>query len=193
MLTPPAPRARTSRPWLRAPPGGVWRFGEEYRPVTLWTTTLGYDPAKNDFLFERKLTDRLYDVVLQHFDNKPTLVFCNSRDGAMQAAKELAQRASSTSSAAAGLTAFVTSHDQRQRLLEASQRAVNNQLRQTIQQAGPSVLCKIDIDIDNIESFIYQIEQRVYIICTMLFLHFILPAGHGVPLQRAGVLRPRAV
>ena len=53
----------------------------------------------------------------------------------MGAAKELAKRASSTSTAALGLNVFVTSHDQRGRLLEASQQAVNNQLRQTIQQA----------------------------------------------------------
>ena len=59
------------------PPEGTRRFGEEYRPVTLETKVLGYDPAKNDYLFERRLNDRLMEVVTTHYDGKPALVFCN--------------------------------------------------------------------------------------------------------------------
>ena len=66
--------------WLGAPsPDGVRHFGEEYRPVRLETKVLGYDPAKNDWMFERRLNERLYEVVLNHFQSKPALVFCSSR------------------------------------------------------------------------------------------------------------------
>ena len=62
--------------------------------MTLETKVLGYKPAKNDYLFERRLNDRLMEVVTTHYDGKPALVFCGSRNGAADAAKELATKAS---------------------------------------------------------------------------------------------------
>ncbi|TVU29219.1 hypothetical protein EJB05_20777, partial [Eragrostis curvula] len=46
--------------WLLAPPEGIKRFGEEMRPGNLTTKVLGYTPAKNDFLFERRLQGYIY-------------------------------------------------------------------------------------------------------------------------------------
>ncbi|RLM80527.1 hypothetical protein C2845_PM12G11660 [Panicum miliaceum] len=46
--------------WLLAPPEGIKRFGEEMRPVKLTTKVFGYAPAKNDFLFERRLQSFIY-------------------------------------------------------------------------------------------------------------------------------------
>uniref|UniRef100_M8C6T3 DNA 3'-5' helicase n=1 Tax=Aegilops tauschii TaxID=37682 RepID=M8C6T3_AEGTA len=46
--------------WLLAPPEGIKRFGEEMRPVKLTTKVLGYAPAKNDFLFERRLQSFIF-------------------------------------------------------------------------------------------------------------------------------------
>ena len=114
--------------WLCAPsPEGTRRFGEEYRPVTLETKVLGYDPAKNDYLFERRLNDRLMDVVTTHYDGKPALVFCNSRDGAASAAKELASKASTFRS-----HPFVRDGAHRSRLAEAASRVSCKALAQTI-------------------------------------------------------------
>lgn len=114
--------------WLRAPlPEGTRRFGEEYRPVTLETKVLGYKPAKNDYLFERRLNDRLMEVVTTHYDGKPALVFCGSRNGAADAAKELATKASTFRS-----HPFVRDHAHRSRLAEAASRVSCKALAQTI-------------------------------------------------------------
>ena len=111
--------------WLGAPsPDGIRHFGEEYRPVRLETKVLGYDPAKNDWMFERRLNERLYEVVLNHFQSKPALVFCASRDGASSAAKTLADRAKST-----GRNPFISGQGQAEALREAAGRAENRQLK----------------------------------------------------------------
>ena len=111
--------------WLGAPsPDGIRHFGEEYRPVRLETKVLGYDPAKNDWMFERRLNERLYEVVLNHFQSKPALVFCASRDGASSAAKTLADRAKST-----GRNPFISGQGQVEALREAAGRAENRQLK----------------------------------------------------------------
>ena len=39
--------------------------GEETRPVRLTTRVLGYAPARNDYMFERRLLDYLYNVVVE--------------------------------------------------------------------------------------------------------------------------------
>jgi ATP-dependent DNA helicase HFM1/MER3 len=57
-------------------------FGEEMRPVTIQTVVRGFPASKNDFLFERRLNDKVYAVLLEHWQEKPVLVFCSSRKGA---------------------------------------------------------------------------------------------------------------
>ncbi|KAF8067393.1 MER3 [Scenedesmus sp. PABB004] len=79
--------------WLCVPPGGVLQYGEELRPCKLTTHVKGYAPAKNDFLFERRLNDYLYAMVSGYSSGRPALVFCNSRKGAMDAAAVLAKAA----------------------------------------------------------------------------------------------------
>ncbi|XP_020099757.1 ATP-dependent DNA helicase MER3 homolog isoform X3 [Ananas comosus] len=46
--------------WLLVPPQGIKRFGEEMRPVKLTTKVFGYAPARNDFLFERRLQNFIF-------------------------------------------------------------------------------------------------------------------------------------
>ena len=116
------------RPCAPAPvPEGIWQFGEEYRPVTLQTKVLGYDAAKNDFLFEKRLNDRLYEVVMNHFCSKPTIVFCDSRDGCVAAAKEIANKA-----AMARYNPFLRDDNHRRQLSQAAGRTSNKALQQTI-------------------------------------------------------------
>lgn len=90
--------------WLDVPPHGVFRFGDELRPCPLtvhvcvfacdvqphvrcimrlfasarpqhWQVR-GYSPAKNDFLFERRLTEHVYSIICEFGQGKPALVFC---------------------------------------------------------------------------------------------------------------------
>ena len=115
--------------WLGAPkPEGRFAFGEEYRPVKLRTTVIGYDPAKNEFMFDKRLNEKLFDVVASHSDGKPTLVFCNSRAGCVHAARELMQKAASFR----GGHPFVRDAVHKRQLKEAASRAVNKQLQQVI-------------------------------------------------------------
>lgn len=48
-------------------------FGEEYRPVQLETHVLGFPPANNGFLFERRLNYKTFDVIQQFSTGKPSL------------------------------------------------------------------------------------------------------------------------
>ncbi|EEC73605.1 hypothetical protein OsI_08087 [Oryza sativa Indica Group] len=49
-----------SAEWLAVPSEGIKRFGEEMRPVKLTTKVFGYAPARNDFLFERRLQSFIF-------------------------------------------------------------------------------------------------------------------------------------
>ncbi len=62
--------------WLGVPPAGLKQYGEELRPVKLKTLVKGYAPSKNDFLFERRLSEYVFGLVMEHSARKPTLVFC---------------------------------------------------------------------------------------------------------------------
>lgn len=44
--------------------------------MPLRTSVKGYAPSKNDFLFERRLSEYVYEIVAAHSMGKPSLVFC---------------------------------------------------------------------------------------------------------------------
>jgi ATP-dependent DNA helicase HFM1/MER3 len=67
--------------WLGVQAQGCKQFGEEMRPVQINTIVNGYGASKNDFLFERGLNDKVFQVVAQHWNQKPVLAFCSSRKG----------------------------------------------------------------------------------------------------------------
>lgn len=75
--------------WLRAPPHAVLVFGAEYRPVQVDVKVFAYDDGKNDFIFDRNLNYKLFDVVRAHARDRPTLVFCTTRNMTEQAAQQL--------------------------------------------------------------------------------------------------------
>ena len=55
------------------------------------TVVRSFAPAKNDFLFERRLNDYLPAIIQEHSRGRPALVFCASRKGASDAAAHLAK------------------------------------------------------------------------------------------------------
>jgi ATP-dependent DNA helicase HFM1/MER3 len=67
--------------WLDVRPQGCKQFGEEMRPVQIQVVVNGYGAFKNDFLFERGLNDKVFQVVEKHWHQKPVLAFCSSRKG----------------------------------------------------------------------------------------------------------------
>ncbi|KAM3313401.1 hypothetical protein ACQJBY_032793 [Aegilops geniculata] len=114
--------------WLLALPEGIKRFGEEMRPVKLTTKVLGYAPAKNDFLFERRLQSFIFDILMQHSRGKSALVFCSTRKGAQEAAQCLSQTAGSLGYS----NPFMKSMQQYEHLREASLTCSDKQLQSCI-------------------------------------------------------------
>ncbi|CAN8276345.1 unnamed protein product [Cochlearia groenlandica] len=116
--------------WLKVPTAGIKKFGEEMRPVKLTTKVFGYAPAKNDFLFEKRLENYIYDILMQYSKGKSALVFCSTRKGAQEAAQKLAQ----TAMAFGYSNPFIKSREQLERLREASQMFTDKQMQSYILQ-----------------------------------------------------------
>jgi ATP-dependent DNA helicase HFM1/MER3 len=96
--------------------------------VKLTTRVYGYAPAKNDFLFERRLQNFLYDVLMHHWQGRPSLVFCSTRRGAQEAAVTLAETALKLGTQ----NPFIKSQEQYQRLQDAANLTNERQLQQCI-------------------------------------------------------------
>ncbi|KAG6376315.1 DEAD-domain-containing protein [Boletus reticuloceps] len=74
-------------------PARVFQFGEEFRPCKLTKFVYGVAKPKgqNDFAYARTLDLRLFSIIQQHSTNKPILVFCPTRKGTLDTAKQLAK------------------------------------------------------------------------------------------------------
>nr|CAB3450378.1 unnamed protein product [Digitaria exilis] len=118
--------------WLLAPPQGIKKFGEEMRPVKLTTKVFGYAPAKNDFLFERRLQSFIYDILMEHSRGKSALVFCSTRKGAQEAAQCLSQTGASLGYS----NPFMQSMQQYEHLKQASLTCSDKQLQACIVHGG---------------------------------------------------------
>ncbi|KAM6572347.1 hypothetical protein CsatA_016427 [Cannabis sativa] len=114
--------------WLEVPIQGVKRFGEEMRPVKLTTKVLGYTPAKNDFLFEKRLQNYIWDILMNYSKGKSALIFCSTRKGAQEAAQRLTQSAMTSGYS----NPFVKDREQRERLREASLSCSDKQMQSYI-------------------------------------------------------------
>ncbi|PWN23387.1 P-loop containing nucleoside triphosphate hydrolase protein [Microstroma glucosiphilum] len=64
-------------------------FGEEYRPVALQRTVLGFKSSGDEWTFQSILNQKLFEVVRVHSMGKPTLVFVPTRKATMQAAEKV--------------------------------------------------------------------------------------------------------
>lgn len=68
--------------WLSAKPIS---FSEEYRPIKLDRFVYGYPQSEsNMFLFDKKLNWKLLDLINNHSNGKPTLIFCATRKSAQE-------------------------------------------------------------------------------------------------------------
>ncbi|XP_048230320.1 DExH-box ATP-dependent RNA helicase DExH17 [Ricinus communis] len=114
--------------WLSVPVEGIKRFGEEMRPVKLTTKVFGYTPAKNDFLFEKRLQNYVFDILMQYSRGKSALVFCSTRKGAQEAAQRLSQTAMTFGYS----NPFIKDKEQQERLREASLSCSDRQMQSYI-------------------------------------------------------------
>ncbi|KAK3183606.1 hypothetical protein Dsin_030892 [Dipteronia sinensis] len=114
--------------WLNVPAQGIKRFGEEMRPVKLTTKVFGYPAAKNDFLFEKRLQNYIFDILMQFARGRSALVFCSTRKGAQEAAQQLSQTAMTFGYS----NPFIKDHEQQERLREASLSCSEKQMQSYI-------------------------------------------------------------
>ncbi|KAL5572762.1 hypothetical protein UlMin_022359 [Ulmus minor] len=114
--------------WLEVPAQGIKRFGEEMRPVKLTTKVFGYTPAKNDFLFEKRLQNYIFDILMLHSRGKSALVFCSTRKGAQEAAQKLSQTAMTFGYS----NPFIKDREQQERLREVSLSCSDKQMQSYI-------------------------------------------------------------
>ncbi|XP_019161506.1 PREDICTED: DExH-box ATP-dependent RNA helicase DExH17 isoform X3 [Ipomoea nil] len=98
------------------------------RPVKLTTKVFGYTPAKNDFLFEKRLQNYIFDILMQHSRGKSALVFCSTRKGAQETAQRLTQAAMNFGHS----NPFIKSREQQDRLREASLSCSDKQMQSYI-------------------------------------------------------------
>ncbi|XP_054272516.1 uncharacterized protein LOC128992802 [Macrosteles quadrilineatus] len=107
--------------WLGNPqkPAVYEKIGEEMRPVTLRKIVKGYPshPNQNPFVFDLKLSYKLKQIIFEHSNSKPTLIFCSTRKGVLQSAKVLVKEIS-----------IILSPVQRQKLEEISAQLSDSQI-----------------------------------------------------------------
>ncbi|KAK6362952.1 Sec63 [Orbilia blumenaviensis] len=68
------------------------RLGEEFRPVKLEKIVYGYQANSNDFVFDKFLDQKLYEVIQKHSQRKPVMIFCATRNICVSTAKILAEK-----------------------------------------------------------------------------------------------------
>jgi ATP-dependent DNA helicase HFM1/MER3 len=77
--------------WLGAPPSHICAFGHEFRPVPLFIHTLSGGKFTNEFMFDKGLNTKIPELIRQHSNGRPVLVFCSTRKSTQAAALQLAR------------------------------------------------------------------------------------------------------
>ncbi|XP_059639958.1 DExH-box ATP-dependent RNA helicase DExH17 isoform X2 [Cornus florida] len=98
---------------------GLWFLPKELK---------GYTPAKNDFLFEKRLQNYIFDILMQYSRGKSALIFCSTRKGAQEAAQRLSQIAMTFGHS----NPFIKNREQQERLREASLSCGDKQMQSYI-------------------------------------------------------------
>lgn len=128
-----APNMKEVGEWLSGGSNTVtttWEFGEEYREVRLETVCRDCGYSNNDYLFQNTLNAKLLDVVLDHYERCPSLIFCATPNVALSAAKKLEEDIRHRSNAIR--QAFVTDDQAKMKLVQAATRAKNKALKQLL-------------------------------------------------------------
>lgn len=60
--------------WIGVPEEGVVCVGDEFRPVHVDVHVIGYQSAKNDYIFDRNLNYKLASIIMQYGDGRPVLI-----------------------------------------------------------------------------------------------------------------------
>lgn len=83
------PNIKELAEWLNVDKDGLRIYGDEYRPVKIERLVLGYNMAKNEFLFEKNLNYKLAELISRYSDDRPSLIFCQTQKGTVNAGLQL--------------------------------------------------------------------------------------------------------
>lgn len=108
--------------WLNAK---VMKFGEEYRPVPIEKHVETFPSRKNGFLFDRNLNYCLFRTIAKYFTERGVLVFCSTRKGTVDAARQLVMDSRQRNM-------FIRSMDQRSDLETAARTIENRSLSECV-------------------------------------------------------------
>ena len=157
--------------WLDIPSHAVFCFGEEFRPVPIDIIVRGYQSAKSDFLFDKKLDCHVFQIWREYSNGKPTLCFCPTRNLVSSLANKLSEIKDER-----GQSIFLASEDHRSMLFERSKSVRNPSLRKCI-QAGVGFHHS-------------ALEASDRLVVEELFLHKILPFVSTTSTLAVGVNLP---
>lgn len=78
--------------WLGVQNEMVFSFSPEDRPVPLTIRILSYpNDSNNAFAFDRFLSFKIFHLVKEHAEGKPSIIFCSTRNQAVSTAQQLVQ------------------------------------------------------------------------------------------------------
>eukprot|EP00796_Vickermania_ingenoplastis_P013285 gene13285-9126_t len=78
--------------WLGVPPQMTFSFSPEDRPVPLTTRVIPFqNDSNNSFAFDRFLSFKIFNLVREYADGRPTIIFCSTRKQAVSSALHLVQ------------------------------------------------------------------------------------------------------
>ncbi|KAJ3213982.1 Sec63 [Dinochytrium kinnereticum] len=115
-------------------------FGEEFRPVKLNKVVLGFTSRAggNNFQFDHHLDFKLMEIIKNHSNRKPTLVFCAMRVSVYSAADQLLQDCKNEESSSCH--PFIRDTRHRNDLLALSKNAKDKRLQEYLANGATSTL-----------------------------------------------------
>jgi ATP-dependent DNA helicase HFM1/MER3 len=104
-----------------------YQINESFRPVKLKKIVLGYyfSPDMTDFRFDLSLSYKIASIIDEYAEGKPTLIFCSTRKGTLQAADILARENS-----------YFKNGKHREYLIESSKELKDDKLRELVSLNG---------------------------------------------------------
>jgi ATP-dependent DNA helicase HFM1/MER3 len=159
--------------WLGAPPAGLYSFGNEMRPVPLDINIKTYHSKSNEYMFNKKLDDHVFNVLGEYSNNKPALCFCGTKADTIRLAKKLASEYRNES----GSSFFVRDAQHKSFLLDASRRVREESLKRVLREGvgfHNADLCREDKAA--VEELFYQKQLPVVATTSTLAMGMNLPA-----------------
>eukprot|EP01126_Amoeba_proteus_P064586 TRINITY_DN9062_c1_g2_i3.p1 TRINITY_DN9062_c1_g2~~TRINITY_DN9062_c1_g2_i3.p1 ORF type:complete len:164 (+),score=19.63 TRINITY_DN9062_c1_g2_i3:1126-1617(+) len=118
---------------------------------------IGYPPASNAFIFDRNLNYKLFNVIVFYNDQKPALVFCNTRKTCVNAAAQLLKDAGQT---------FIKDSEHKMRLFQASQKTSNKSLSDAIRGGIGFHHAGMDRSDRNLVAELFSCEDLMVLVAT---------------------------